>query len=119
MTKPLVALVIVGAIAAGGCGGSPDGASESLQTGVYEWELSDEYLIDHGIPSERAVKESGHQEITLWKDGTFLAAWRTADNSTGSCRGTYDEGDDRQRCHLEQESPLPPGRVPKREHQSG
>jgi hypothetical protein len=95
LTKPLVALVIVGAIAAGGCGGRPDGASESLQTGVYEWELSDEYLIDHGIPSERAVKESGHQEITLWEDGTFLAAWRTADDSTGSCRGTYDEGDDR------------------------
>ena len=94
-TKLLTLLAVVGALAVAGCGGSSDTASEPLQTGVYEYDLSEQYLIDNGIPAERAANESGHQEVTFWEDGTFLARWRTDNNETGSCRGTYEEGDHR------------------------
>lgn len=94
MTKLLSALLVVGALAAGGCGGGSDEASEPLRDGVYEYELTEEYLLDNGISTSQAAGESGKHEVTL-DGGEFVDRWRTGDGSTGSCRGTYEEGDDR------------------------
>jgi hypothetical protein len=94
-THLLTVLALVGAMTVTGCGGGSAEASDPLQTGVYEWELSEQYLLDHGIPTEQARTDSGHQEVTLSPDGTFVATWRTAENTTGSCLGTYEEHDSR------------------------
>jgi hypothetical protein len=82
-------------VALAGCGGSGDStSSEPLQTGVYEYELTEQYLLDNGISQFQAEQESGAHEATLWADGSFVDSWKTADGKTGSCRGTYEEGDD-------------------------
>lgn len=94
MTKLWALLVTVAAVAAGCGGGSDAVASEPLGTGVYEYELTEQYLLDNGIASEQAANESGHQTVTLSEDGTFLVSWKTAENQTGSCEGTYEEGED-------------------------
>ena len=63
------------------------------QAGVYEYELTQQYLLDNGISELQAETESGKHTATLWSDGAFVDAWRTAENRTGSCRGTYEQGD--------------------------
>ena len=84
--------LVVAALA--GCGGSDDSSStEPLRAGVYEYELTEQYLLDNGISEFQAEQESGAHEATLGEDGSFVDSWKTADGKTGSCRGTYEEGD--------------------------
>jgi hypothetical protein len=83
------------AAALSGCGGSSDStSSEPLRPGVYEYELTEQYLLDNGISQAQAEHESGMHRATLGEDGSFSDSWRTADGQTGSCSGTYEEGDD-------------------------
>lgn len=89
----LVLLTLVTA-ALVGCGGSGDSSSsEPLRSGVYEYELTEQYLLDNGISQFQAEQESGAHEARLGEDGSFVDSWKTADGKTGSCRGTYEEGD--------------------------
>jgi hypothetical protein len=89
-------IVLTLALAAlAGCGGSSDSESSApLQTGVYEYELTEQYLLENGISQFQAESESGKHKTTLAADGSFVDSWRTAENKIGSCRGTYEEGDD-------------------------
>jgi hypothetical protein len=91
----LAVLALVLAALAGGCGGGSDEPSAPLQSGVYEYELTQQYLLDNGISEFQAESESGTHQTTLWSSGDFVDSWRTAENRTGSCRGTYAEGDGR------------------------
>jgi hypothetical protein len=85
------AAILLALGAAAGCGGGTDEASEPLRDGVYAYELTEEYLLENGIPSAQAENESGMHEATL-AGGEFVDRWQTAEGRTGSCRGTY-EGD--------------------------
>jgi hypothetical protein len=87
--------VLALAALAAGCGGGSDEPSQPLRAGVYEYELTEQYLLDNGISEFQAESESGTHEATLWADGAFVDSWRTAENKTGSCRGTYEEGNGR------------------------
>ena len=89
----MVALVV--AFGATACGGGSDEPSAPLRTGVYEYELTEQYLVENGISQFQAESESGTHKTTLSADGAFVDSWRTAEGRTGSCRGTYQEGDDR------------------------
>ena len=85
--------LVVAAIA--GCGGSDSStSSEPLRPGVYEYELTEEYLLDNGISEFQAEEESGAHEAALGEDGSFVDSWKTTAGKTGSCRGTYEESDD-------------------------
>ena len=86
-TSILTTLFAAAALA--GCGGGSDAAG-GLRDGVYEFELSQDYLLEQGIPAEQARKESGAHEVTLDR-GAFIDRWRTADGAFGSCSGTYSE----------------------------
>jgi hypothetical protein len=89
-------LLMLGLVVAGlaGCGGSGDSSSsEPLRTGAYQYELTEQYLLDNGISQFQAEQESGAHEATLGEDGSFVDSWKTADGRTGACRGTYEEGD--------------------------
>ena len=88
----LLGLVI--ALVGAGCGGSSDDASGSLQAGTYTYELTEQYLLENGIPAEQAANESGKHQAILRDDGAFTDSWTTASGSTGSCSGTYEEGDE-------------------------
>jgi len=83
-------LTIAAALAAAGCGGGSDEATEPLRDGVYEFELSEDYLLENEIPSSQAENESGVHRVTL-DDGSFVDRWRTAEGRTGVCSGTYEE----------------------------
>jgi hypothetical protein len=87
-------LVVVLAVAAltVGCGGSDD-RSESLQAGIYRYELTEEYLVENGISAEQAANESGAHQALLREDGHFTDSWTTPQGGSGSCSGTYEEGD--------------------------
>ena len=86
MNHPSVVLVIAAmAVLACGCG---DADSGGLRDGVYEFELSREYLRDRGIPAEQARTESGVHRITIDR-GSFIDRWRTADGTVGACTGVY------------------------------
>ncbi|HEX2346347.1 MAG TPA: hypothetical protein VHI12_07160 [Gaiellaceae bacterium] len=89
----LLMLGLVIALAAAGCGGGSDEQTAPLRTGVYEYELSEQYLLDSGISEHQAATESGAHTTTLSEDGTFVDSWRTAEGRTGSCRGTYEGGE--------------------------
>ena len=90
----IVLLTLVVAAFAG-CGGSDSStSSEPLRAGVYEYQLAEEYLLDNGISEFQAESESGAHQATLGADGSFVDSWKTAEGKTGSCRGTYEEGDD-------------------------
>ena len=89
MARLITGMAAILALAAAGCGSGSDESTEPLQNGVYEWELTKEYLLENGISERQATNESGHQEVTL-DDGDFVARWKTAENRTGSCRGTYE-----------------------------
>jgi hypothetical protein len=91
----LAVLALVLAVLAGGCGGGSEEVSAPLRAGIYEYELTQQYLLDNGISQLQAESESGKHTATLWSDGAFVDSWRTAENRTGSCRGTYEEGDGR------------------------
>jgi hypothetical protein len=87
MNRTGVVLVIAAtAVLAGGCGEA--GSSGGLRDGVYEYELSREYLRHNGIPAEQARTESGVHRITIDR-GSFIDRWRTADGTVGACTGVY------------------------------
>ena len=89
MNQSGVVLVIAAmAVLACGCGGAGDGNSGGLRDGVYEFELSREYLRHRGIPAEQARTESGVHRITIDR-GSFIDRWRTADGTVGACTGVY------------------------------
>jgi hypothetical protein len=88
-------LAVALAALASGCGGGSEESSAPLQSGVYEYELTQQYLLDNGISQFQAESESGMHTTTLWSDGAFVDSWRTAENRTGSCRGTYAEDNGR------------------------
>ena len=89
MNQTGVVLVIAATVAlSGGCGGAGDGDSDGLRDGVYEFELSREYLRHNGIPPEQARTESGVHRITIDR-GSFIDRWRTADGTVGACTGVY------------------------------
>lgn len=88
-------LGLVVALAAAGCGGGSDDGSSSLQAGIYSYELTEEYLVDNGISAEQAANESGKHQAILRADGAFTDSWTTANGGSGSCSGTYEEGDAR------------------------
>ena len=71
-----------------GCGGGSEEATEPLRDGIYEYELTQQYLLDNGIGQAQAESESGAHTATL-DGGSFVDIWRTAENRTGSCRGVY------------------------------
>lgn len=89
----LAVVVLALAALAAGCGGGSDEPSQPLRAGAYEYELTQQYLLDNGISELQAESESGKHTATLGSDGAFVDAWRTAENKTGSCRGTYEQGD--------------------------
>ena len=89
-----VAAILLSLGAVAGCGGGSDEASEPLREGVYEYELSEEYLLENGISTSQAENESGRHETTL-EGGEFVDRWRTNEGRTGSCRGTYEEDGNR------------------------
>ena len=86
-------LTAVVALAAAGCGGGSDDASGSLQAGIYTYELTEQYLVENGISAEHAANESGKHQAILRDDGAFTDSWTTTNGGTGSCSGTYEEGD--------------------------
>jgi hypothetical protein len=81
-----IAIVAVAA-AMTGCGDADDPGG-TLREGVYEYELTEAYLLENGIAAEQAANESGSHRATL-DGGSFVDAWQTAKGATGSCRGTY------------------------------
>lgn len=90
--RRLILLLGVSALAA--CGGSSDPTSSApLQPGVYEYELTERYLLDSGISQSQSEQESGAHRATLGADGSFVDSWTTVNGATGSCSGTYEEGE--------------------------
>ena len=85
-------LALVAGLAAAGCGGSSD-AADALQAGIYTYELTEQYMLENEISAEQAANESGKHQAILREDGAFTDSWTTATGSTGSCSGTYEEGD--------------------------
>jgi hypothetical protein len=90
--RVLVVVLVLAALTAG-CGGGSEDASESLQAGIYAYELTEKYLVENGISAEQAANESGKHQAILRDDGAFTDSWTTANGSTGSCSGTYEEAD--------------------------
>jgi len=72
-----------------GCGGDSDEAGDVIRDGVYEYELTEAYLVEHGVPPEQAANESGAHRVTL-AAGSFTDSWETAKGERGSCFGTYE-----------------------------
>jgi hypothetical protein len=89
-----VASVLVLLAAVAGCGGGSEEETAPLRAGVYEYELTEEYLLENGISTAQAEGESGMHTVTL-DDGSFVDRWRTAENRTGACSGTYEQEGDR------------------------
>ena len=89
--RVLILMLAIAALA--GCGGSDDDPG-ALQSGIYTYELSEEYLVENGISAEQAANESGKHQAILRDDGAFTDSWTTADGGTGSCFGTYAEGEE-------------------------
>ena len=90
----LVVPALALAYAAAGCGGDSDEVSAPLQSGVYTYEISAAYMLENGGSEALAESDSGTHTVTLGADGTFVDSWRTtARDRTGTCRGTYEEGE--------------------------
>jgi hypothetical protein len=80
---------LAAAIALGGCGGSEAAPVHATALeGVWEYELTYDYLVENGISIAQAEAESGAHTATL-ANGEFTDQWRTAENRTGSCSGVY------------------------------
>jgi hypothetical protein len=86
----IIGTVLVAAVFAG-CGGSDESSEPAtpLREGVYEYELSEQYLLDNEISTQQAAMESGRHEVAL-EGGDFVDRWRTTEGTTGACRGTYE-----------------------------
>jgi hypothetical protein len=81
-------IAVLVATALVGCGGGRDESDDELRDGVYEFELTEAYLRENGIPPRQARAESGVHEITLDR-GSFVDRWRAPDGTAGSCVGVY------------------------------
>jgi hypothetical protein len=91
LSRIALAAAVGSALAAlAGCGGDGESMATRLQDGVYEYELSESYLVENGITAEQARAENGRHELTLDR-GRFIDRWRTQDGTYGSCWGTYSE----------------------------
>lgn len=91
--RAVVLVLALASLAAAGCGGSSDDDAAALQSGIYAYELTEEYLVENGISAEQAANESGKHQAILRDDGAFTDSWTTANGGSGSCSGTYEEGD--------------------------
>ena len=80
--------MLVGTVLVGCGGGVTRGSDDELRDGVYEFELTEAYLRQNGIPPQQARAESGLHEVTLDR-GSFVDRWRAADGTVGSCVGVY------------------------------
>jgi len=89
MRITFICTALLAAAALAGCGGDESTSSEPLRDGVYEYELSEQYLLDNEIGPQQAKNESGHHEVTL-DEGEFVDRWRGSTGTTGSCSGTYE-----------------------------
>ena len=58
----LFILTLAIASLAAGCGGGSEEASEPLQAGVYEYELTEQYLLDNGISQFQAENGVGRSQ---------------------------------------------------------
>jgi hypothetical protein len=85
MTARSAVAVVAFVLALAACCDSSGGPA--LQDGVYEYEVSKQYLLDNGISEQQADTESGVHQTTL-DNGSFVDRWRTAAGRTGSCSGT-------------------------------
>ena len=90
MKSVLVAIaVVVAAIALPGCGGSdPEPVDLAAIEGTWRYELTYDYLVEHGIGTAQAEAESGMHTATLG-NGEFKDRWKTAEGRVGSCSGVY------------------------------
>ncbi len=86
-------LGLVVALATAGCGGGSDEGSSTLQSGIYTYELTEQYLVENGISAQQAANESGKHQAILREDGAFTDSWTGGNGESGSCSGTYEEGD--------------------------
>lgn len=86
MRHTTIASLAVAAGLLGGCGGASDAGG--LHDGVYQFELTEEHLLEKGMPARQARTESGTHEITLER-GSFIDRWRAQDGRLGSCWGTF------------------------------
>jgi hypothetical protein len=87
LTRTGIAALVATALFAG-CAGGSGGSEAGLRDGVYEFELTEAYLRENGVPAQHARSESGVHELTLDR-GSFVDRWRTADGAAGSCWGVY------------------------------
>lgn len=99
MRPTTIALLAVTAGLLAGCAGGSDQIAEGLRDGVYEFELTEEYLLENGISAEQARNESGAHEMTLDR-GSFIDRWRTERGVFGSCWGAYSEDGTRVTFHF-------------------
>ena len=90
MKPTRIAAVASATAALAGCGGGGDDGATVLRDGVYEYELSESYLVENGISATQARAENGQHEMTL-DEGRFIDRWRSAAGLYGSCWGTYSE----------------------------
>jgi hypothetical protein len=95
MKQTCLVLMIAAMDVAAGCGGQ---AEPGLRDGVYEFELTREYLRENGIPAAEAASESGVHEITIDR-GSFVDRWRTAGGTVGACTGVFALDGDRASFH--------------------
>jgi TRAP-type C4-dicarboxylate transport system substrate-binding protein len=96
-------------------GGDVSDTDQAVLDGVYRYEVTERYLLDHGLAASHARDESGVHTLTM-SDGKFTDAWvngvangscsgvftidgprvtlRWTENCTGDTRATYERGGD-------------------------
>ena len=87
-------LGLVVALVAAGCGGSSDEASSTLQAGIYSTSSPRSTCVENGISAEQAAERVGEAPGDPPRRRRVHDSWTTANGSTGSCSGTYEEGDE-------------------------
>jgi hypothetical protein len=83
-------VAVVAATLLAGCPDNSGARSDGLRDGVYRYELTEQYLLENGIPPDQARRESGIHEITIER-GSFIDRWHADDGTAGSCWGAYSE----------------------------
>lgn len=77
------------ALATAACGGDDDGGpGRILRDGLYEFEVTREYLASRGLPETEVRQESGMHTVTL-DDGVLVNEWRDDFGDVRACRATY------------------------------
>jgi hypothetical protein len=80
--------LIAAAFMLAGCWGGSGPRADELRDGVYEFELTEGYLLRHGVPAPQARRESGIHEVTLDR-GSFVERWRSEEGWFDACWGAY------------------------------